>query len=144
MIHLKSEVDPNAIIGENVTVCAFATIRADEGPVSIGKNCNVQECCIIHGDAVEIGENVTIGHGAIVHGAKIGNNVLIGMNATILDGAEVGDWCIIGAGALVTPSMKIESGSVVVGLPAKFLRCVTETDKETITLSWKNYANKAN
>src|SRR3989338_2318730 len=96
-IHPKAEVTEGVKLGKNCWVSAFAAINANEGEIKIGDNCSIQESCVIHGIGVSIGNNVTVGHGAIVHGAKIGNNVIVGMHATVLDNAEIGDWCIIGA-----------------------------------------------
>ncbi|MFH1588003.1 MAG: gamma carbonic anhydrase family protein [Candidatus Diapherotrites archaeon] len=141
-IHEKALVDSKAVLGKNTSIWAFAVILADEGSIKIGKNSNIQEQCVIHGKEVEIGENVTIGHGAIVHGCKIGNNVLIGMNATILNEAEIGDYCIIGAGTVVTSKMKIPSNSLVLGVPGKIKRKLTEKDKELIENTCKEYLKK--
>jgi len=135
-------VDKKAKLGENVYVSAFAVINSNEGTVEIGDNTSIQECCVLHGEKVKIGDNCTIGHGAIVHGAKIGDNVLVGMNATILDGAEIGDWCIIGAGTVVTSGSKIPSESVVLGVPAKIVRKVSEEDKKLIVSAYENYLKK--
>ncbi|MEM3690114.1 MAG: gamma carbonic anhydrase family protein, partial [Candidatus Micrarchaeia archaeon] len=89
-IHPKAEVVGNVSIGEGSSVWAFAVIRGDEGKIRIGKNTSVQEHCVIHGERVEVGDNVTIGHSAVIHGAKIGSNVLIGIKAVVLDEAEIG------------------------------------------------------
>ncbi len=133
-------VDPEAKIGNNVTICPMASVRADEGSIEIGDNSNVQDCCVIH-DKTKVGKNVTIGHGAVVHGCVVGNNALIGMNATILSGAEIGDWCIIAAGCVVKENEKIPPNSLVAGVPGKIIRQLTEKDKELITASWKNYVD---
>jgi carbonic anhydrase/acetyltransferase-like protein (isoleucine patch superfamily) len=140
--HPKSDVDPKARLGKNVYIAAFACIKADEGEVKIGDNCSVQECCVIHGDGVSVGNNVTIGHGAIVHGCKVGDNVLVGMNATLLNGCEIGEWSIVAAGAVVTEGMKVPAGSVVAGVPAKILRQAGEKDRKLITDSCGNYLEK--
>ena len=141
-IHSKAEVDSKAKLGKNVYVSAFAVINANEGKIEIGDNTSIQECCVLHGKKVVIGDNVTLGHGAIVHGARIGSNVLVGMNASILDEADVGDWCIIGAGAVVTSGMKIPEGSVALGVPAKVVRKITEEDRKLIISSYENYLKK--
>ncbi|OIO28514.1 gamma carbonic anhydrase family protein [Candidatus Micrarchaeota archaeon CG_4_10_14_0_2_um_filter_60_11] len=141
-IHPKSEVDPKARLGENVCVCAFACIRADEGEIEVGNNSNVQESCVLHGKGVSIGKNVTIGHGAIVHGCKVNDNVLVGMNSTLLDGCEIGEWSIVAAGAVVTPGTMIPPNSVCAGVPAKILRQTSEKDRELITRSWQEYAER--
>ncbi len=141
-IHKKAEVGTKARLGKNVYVSAFAVINSNEGEIEIGDNTSIQECCVLHGKRVKIGKNVTVGHGAIIHGARIGSNVLVGMNSTILDETEIGDWCIIGAGAVVTGGMKILEGSVALGVPAKVVRKVNEKDRKLITESWKNYLAK--
>ncbi len=130
-IHESCFVAPNATIIGDVEIaegCGIwygAVIRADLKPVRIGKGSNVQDNVVIHvseENGVEIGENVSIGHLAMVHGAKIGNNVIIGINATILDGAEIGDNSIIGANALVTSGMKVPPNSLVLGVPGKVVK----------------------
>jgi carbonic anhydrase/acetyltransferase-like protein (isoleucine patch superfamily) len=141
-IHPKSDVDPKAIIGKNVYVAAFAAIRADEGIVSVGDCSSVQESCVLHGKNVSVGKRVTIGHGAIVHGCKVGDNVLVGMNATLLTGCEIGEWSIVAAGAVVTENMKIPSNSLVAGVPAKILRQTDEKDKQAIRDACENYLAK--
>ncbi len=124
-------VAPEAIIIGDVVVekgCSVwpcAVIRADLSEVRIGEGSSVQEHCQIHGNPGRptlIGRNVSIGHGAIVHAAKIGDLVIIGMNSCILDGAEVGSGSVVGAGAVVKEGMKIPEGSLVVGVPAKIVR----------------------
>lgn len=140
-IHKKANVEGEVELGNNVSVWPFASIRGDEGAISIGDNSNIQDNVTIHGKVI-IGKNVTIGHGVIVHGAKIGNNVLIGMNSTILDGVEIDDWCIIAAGSLVSPNTKIEKESLVMGMPGKIVRRLDEKDKELIVSAYKNYLEK--
>ncbi|MEM3555871.1 MAG: gamma carbonic anhydrase family protein [Candidatus Micrarchaeia archaeon] len=142
-IHPKAEVVGNVSIGEGSSVWAFAVIRGDEGKIRIGKNTSVQEHCVIHGERVEVGDNVTIGHSAVIHGAKIGSNVLIGIKAVVLDEAEIGDWVIVGAGAVVPPKMKIPSESVVLGVPAKVVRKVNEEDRKFIANSYEKYVERA-
>lgn len=140
-IHKKANLEGDVKLGNNVSVWPFASIRGNEGPIVIGDNTNVQDNVVIHGK-IEIGKNVTIGHGAVVHGAKIGGNVLIGMNATILDGVKIGDWCIIAAGSLITQNTKVETGSMVMGIPGKVVRRLDAKDKELIVSSYKNYIKK--
>ena len=113
-------------IAEDSSVWPGAIVRGDHGAIAIGKSTTVEDACVIHsgtpalpiGDVV-IGDNVHIGHGAVVNCRKIGNNVLIGMNATVLHDVEIGDFCIIGAGSLVSQGMKIPDRSFVVGVTAK-------------------------
>ncbi len=118
-------------IGEEASVWPGAVIRADTGRIIIGRGTAVEDNCVIHSgvppyEVTTIGDYVNIGHGAVVHGFRIGNNVLIGMNATVLQGAEIGDFCLIGAGCLVSEGMKIPTGSFVVGVPARIKGPVPE------------------
>ncbi len=112
-------------IGENSSVWPGAVIRGDFGKIKIGRNTAVEDNCVIHsgspsgiGDVV-IGNNVQIGHGAVLNCHKIGNNVLMGMNSTALHDVEIGDFCVIGAGCLVGQGMKIPGRSFVAGVPGK-------------------------
>jgi carbonic anhydrase/acetyltransferase-like protein (isoleucine patch superfamily) len=111
-------------IGENSSVWPGAVIRGDFGKITIGKNTAVEDNCVIHSGSphsdikdVTIGDEVHIGHGAVLNCHKIGNNVLIGMNATVLHEVEIGSFCIIGASCLVSEGMKIPDHSFVVGVP---------------------------
>lgn len=138
-IHRTAILEGEVEIGENVGVSAYAVIRGDEGKIRIGDRSNIQEHCTIHGKNVSIGSEVTVGHNAVLHGCRIGNNVLVGIHATVLDNAEIGDWCIVAAGAVVTPGTKVEPGSLVAGVPAKTIRRCTEEDRKLIRESAENY-----
>lgn len=127
----KAFVAKNATVIGDVTVeddaniWFGAAVRGDMDSIYIGKGSNVQDNAVVHVDKgfpVRIGENVTIGHGAIVHGCTVGDNVLVGMGAIILNGAKIGDNCIIGAGATVTQNKEIPANSLLVGCPAKVIR----------------------
>ncbi len=112
-------------IAQGCSVWSYAVIRADLSSVRIGEGSSIQEHCQVHGNPGRptiIGKDVSVGHGAIVHAAKVGDLVIIGMNSCILDGAEVGSGSIVGAGAVVTEGMKIPEGSLAVGVPAKIIR----------------------
>jgi len=141
-IHPKSEVDPKAKLGKNIYIAAFACIRADEGDIEVGDNVSIQETCVLHGKDVKIGNNVTVGHGAIVHGCRIADNVLVGMNSTLLSGCEIGEWSIVAAGAVVTEGMKVPANSLVAGVPAKLIRKTTEKDRGLICNSCSSYVDK--
>jgi len=133
-------------IGDESSVWFKSVIRADRSSVIIGHSSNVQDLCIIHMDyelPVVIGDNVTIGHGAIVHGATIGDNTLVGMRATIMNGCKIGKNCIIGAGALLTKNMIVPDNSLVMGMPAKIVRKVTEDEIASNIQNAKNYVNDA-
>ncbi|VVB97509.1 Carbonic anhydrase [uncultured archaeon] len=128
-------------IGEGSSVWFNSVIRGDRGKITIGKGSNIQDNAVIHTDEsnIEIGDNVTIGHGCVMHGCLIKNNVLIGMNATILHGVEIGESAIVGAGALVPPHHKIPPNTVVLGVPCKHVRNTTDEDLELIEHTLKNY-----
>jgi carbonic anhydrase/acetyltransferase-like protein (isoleucine patch superfamily) len=122
-------------IGENSSVWPGAVIRADFGSIRIGKNTAIEDNCVLHSgtpsepgyrEKMTIGDNVHIGHGAVVNCRKIGNNVLIGMNATILHDIEIGDFCIIAAGCLVGQGMKVPDRSLMMGVPGKIKGKVTD------------------
>ena len=133
-------------LGENVSVWPGCVMRADVEDIIINANTNLQDGALIHpnhGMPVIIGKNVTVGHGAIIHGCRIGNNCLIGMGATILDGAVIEDFCIIGAGALVPENAKISEGSLVLGIPGKVTRQITQDDLAMIYRSAEEYIKLA-
>ena len=118
-------------IGEGSSIWFHATLRADRDKIRIGKKSNIQDNCVVHVDGgfpVEIGDYVTIGHGAVIHGCAIGDNSLIGMGAIVLNGARIGKNCIIGAGALVTQGMVIPDNMLAVGCPAKILRPLSQEE----------------
>lgn len=133
-------------IGEDSSVWYNAVIRGDSNSIVIGENTNVQDNAVLHtshSHALTIGDNVTIGHGAIVHGCTVGNNVLIGMGAIILDGAVIEDNCIIGAGALVTQKKVVPAGTLALGNPAKVARELKEEEKDSILKNADEYAEEA-
>jgi carbonic anhydrase/acetyltransferase-like protein (isoleucine patch superfamily) len=130
-IHKSSFIAPNAVIIGNVTIgknCGVfpnAVIRGDENSIVIGDGSNIQDCCVIHTDAehqVKIGKNVTIGHAAMIHGATILDDCLIGIHATVLNGAKIGSGSIIGACALVTEDMVVPEHSLILGIPGKIIK----------------------
>jgi len=138
-IHKDARIAENAAIigdvtlGAGVSVWYGAVIRADACAIRVGENSNVQDCCCLHGAKdTTVGKNVTIGHGAIVHGCTVEDNCLIGMGATILDGAVIGEGSIIGAGALVGEGKVIPPRSLVVGVPGKVIREVSDEQFEGI------------
>ena len=109
----------DVIIGEGTSIWPGAVIRGDYGQIIIGKNCSIQDNCVLHtDDFLELGDNVLMTHGAVVHGGKIGNNVMIGVNAVCLEDCDVGDYVLIGAGAIVTGAA-IPPESLVVGVPGR-------------------------
>ena len=134
-IHPNATVTGNVVIGRNVYVGPGAAIRGDWGGVVIADGCNVQEGCVIHmfpGVTVVLEPGAHIGHGAIVHGARIGENALIGMNAVVMDNAVIGGGSIVGALCFVPSKMEIPPRKVVVGNPAKIVKDVSDE-----MLAWK-------
>lgn len=133
-------------LGERASVWFGAVVRADNTPILIGEESNLQDGAVGHSDPgapLTIGTRVTIGHLAIVHGCTISDDCLIGMGARILNGARLGPACLVGAGALVTEGKTFEGGSLIVGVPARAVRSLTEEEKAAIRLSATHYAEKA-
>jgi carbonic anhydrase/acetyltransferase-like protein (isoleucine patch superfamily) len=128
-IHPQAAVSGNVIIGKNVYVGPGAAIRGDWGGIIIEDGCNVQENCTIHmfpGKDITLKAGAHIGHGAIIHGANIGANCLVGMNAVIMDDVDLGDECIVGALSFVKAGMKIPNRKMLVGNPAQIIKDVSD------------------
>jgi len=128
-VHPQATVIGSVKIGKDVFIGAHAVLRGDFGSIIIEDGCNVQENCTIHmfpGTTVHLLENAHIGHGAIIHGATIGKNVLVGMNAVIMDDVSIGENSIIGALTFLPAKMEIPARSLVVGNPAKIIKEVSE------------------
>ncbi len=141
-IHPLAAVTGNVIIGKNVYIGPGAAIRGDFGKVIIEDGCNVQESCTIHmfpGVTVLLKENAHIGHGAVIHGATIGKNCLVGMNAVIMDNVYLGDECIVGALSFIKANEKIPPRSLLVGNPAKIIKEVSNEMTEWKTEGTKIY-----
>ena len=134
-VHPQATVTGNVIIGKNVYIGPGAAIRGDWGQIIIEDNCNVQENCTIHmfpGVTVLLKEMAHIGHGAIIHGATIGRNVLVGMNAVVMDNVDLGDESIVGALCFIKANEKIPPRSIVVGNPHKIVKEMSDE-----MLNWK-------
>ena len=134
-VHPNATVTGNVIIGRDVYIGPGAAIRGDWGCIIIEDGCNVQENCTVHmfpGVTVVLEESAHIGHGAVVHGARIGRNCLVGMNAVVMDNVVVGAECIIGALCFVPAEMQIPPRKVVVGNPAKIVKDVSDE-----MIAWK-------
>lgn len=139
-VHPLAAVTGDVIIGKNVYIGPGAAIRGDWGRIVIEDGCNVQENCTVHmfpGITITLQEGAHIGHGAIIHGAQIGKNVLVGMNAVIMDEAVIGDECIVGALSFIKANSVFERRSLIVGNPAK---CIKEVSDEMI--AWKTEGTK--
>lgn len=139
-IHPQANVTGNVIIGENVYIGPHATIRGDWGQIIIEDGCNVQESCTLHmfpGTTVYLKAGAHVGHGAVIHGATLGRNCLIGMNSVIMDDVEIGDESIIGALSFVSANTVIPARSLVVGNPAKVVKDVSDE-----MIAWKTEGTK--
>lgn len=137
-VHERAVVIGNVTLGAQVSVWPCAVLRGDIAPISIGEGTNIQDGVVVHvADHLPavIGARVTVGHLAMIHACTIGDECLIGMHATILDGAVVGARSIIGAGALVTKGTVIPPGSMVLGSPAKIVRALTAEEQAALP-SW--------
>lgn len=154
----QPQIASDAFVAPNVTIVGRVTIgkcssvwygsviRGDDENIVIGEDCNVQDLCLLHADPgfpTKLGNKVTVGHRVIVHGAKVEDEVLIGMGAILLNGAHVGSGSVIAAGAVVTPGTEIPEESLVAGLPAKVVRPVREADKEMIQQASDSYVQKS-
>lgn len=139
-VHPQATVTGNVIIGKDVYIGPGAALRGDWGEIIIEDGCNVQENCTVHmfpGVTVLLKEAAHIGHGAIIHGATIGKNCLVGMNAVILDEAELGDECIVGSLSFIKQGEKFPSRSLIVGNPAKIIKQVSDE-----MINWKTEGTK--
>ncbi|WP_116368464.1 gamma carbonic anhydrase family protein [Parahaliea mediterranea] len=148
-------IDPSAVVlgdvelGDDVSVWPQAVVRGDMHRIRVGARTSVQDGCVLHithagpynpeGWPLLIGEDVTIGHNATLHGCSIGNRVLVGMGATVMDGAVVEDEVVIAAGALVTPGKRLRSGYLYAGSPAREMRALSDSEREYFCYSANNY-----
>lgn len=138
----ESVVIGDVSIGEKSTVLFGAVLRGDDNPIMIGKGTNIQDNCTIHTSEVDptiLGDYVTVGHNAIIHGCKIGDNTLIGMGATVMNGTQIGRNCLIAAGSLVLEHQIIPDNSLVMGSPAKVKRTLTHEEIAHIEESAQHY-----
>ena len=136
----------NVVLGRDVGIWFGAVLRGDNETIAVGDGTNVQDLCCFHTDEgfpLTIGQDCTVGHRAILHGCTIGDNVLIGMGATVLNGAVIGDNAIIGAGALVAEGKTIPANSLAVGLPAKVVRELDDASAKTLRVSAAHYVANA-
>jgi carbonic anhydrase/acetyltransferase-like protein (isoleucine patch superfamily) len=118
-------------LADGASVFYGAVLRADNEPITVGRGSNIQDNCVFHvdpGRPITLGEGVSVGHGAVVHGATIGNHVLVGMSATVMNGAVVGDEVLIAAGALVTEGMEVPPRTLVAGVPARVRRELSDDE----------------
>jgi carbonic anhydrase/acetyltransferase-like protein (isoleucine patch superfamily) len=133
-------------LGEESSVWYGAVLRGDTEPIRIGARTNVQDGCVLHADPgypAIVGDDCVVGHNAIVHGCQIGNGCLVGMGATILNGAKIGEGSIVAAGALVPEGKEFPPHSLIVGVPAKPVREVTEEQTQSIAHGVREYVERA-
>ena len=133
-------------IGKHSSIYPGVVMRAEREPIVIGTNTNIQDNCVIHVEydfPCTIGNNVTVGHNATVHGATVKDNTIIGMNSVILDGAVVGKNCVVGAGAVVTKGAVIPDGSLVMGVPAKVRGQLSNEERAYMQTSADDYQSEA-
>jgi len=142
----SATVTGDVTIGEKVGIWFGAVIRADRDVIVIGDRSNIQDNCVVHtskGHPAVIGTDVSVGHGAILHGCTIGNRVLVGMGSVVLNGATVGDGSVIGAGAVITEGKQIPPGSVVIGVPGRIVKEVDPAQQEQILANAAAYIRLA-
>ena len=146
MVASTAMVTADVHLAEDVTVWFHAVIRGDDGRITVGERTNIQDGCILHCDTgvpLVIGKNCTIGHGAIVHGAEVGDDVLIGMGATLLGRSVIGDGAVIAAGSLVKEGFEVPPNTLVAGVPAKIIREVSEKEQAFMAHAVPHYIETA-
>lgn len=150
-IHPSARLAENAAVigdvtlGAGVTVWYGAVLRGDVGPIRVGDGSNIQDNCVLHcgyGTATVLGDHVVVGHGAILHSCVVEDGCLIGMGATVLDGARIGAGSIVGAGALVPPGKVIPPRSLVMGVPGRVVRAVTDGEAAATLDNARRYAEE--
>jgi len=136
----------SVVMHENASVWFNCVLRADNEPITIGENSNVQDGSILHVDdnfPISIADNVTVGHKVMLHGCTIGSGTLIGMNAVILNGANIGNNCLIGANSLITEGTEIPDGSMVLGSPAKIVKQLDEKTQAMLKMGSAHYTQNS-
>lgn len=151
-IHPTVFIAPGAVVvgdvslAEEVSIWFNATLRGDTTPIRVGAGSNIQEGCILHADPgfpAIISTGVTVGHGAVIHGAKIGQNTLIGIRSVLLNGVEVGENCIVGASSLLTQGKVFPAGSLIMGAPAQVIRPLTSEEIERNRMAAVEYIKRS-
>lgn len=140
-------------LGDEASVWPQAVVRGDVNAIRVGARSNLQDGCVLHvthdgpytpgGHALEIGDEVTVGHGAVLHGCRVGDRCLVGIRATVLDGAVIEDEVLLGAGALVPPGKRLESGFLYRGHPARKARVLNTDEREALAYSARHYVELA-
>jgi carbonic anhydrase/acetyltransferase-like protein (isoleucine patch superfamily) len=133
-------------VGDEASVWYGTVIRADQEAIRIGPRTNLQDGVVLHTDpglVLELGSGVSVGHRAVLHGCTIGDDVLVGMSATVLNGAKIGESCLIAAGAVILEGTQVPSGSLVAGVPGKVRRELTDEEREGLRLNATHYLKLA-
>jgi carbonic anhydrase/acetyltransferase-like protein (isoleucine patch superfamily) len=133
-------------IGAASSVWYGSVLRAEDAEVVLGQRCNVQDGSILHADPgypCVLGDRVSLGHCAVVHGALVADDVLVGMGAVVLNGARIGSWSVVAAGAVLRPGLQVPEGVLVAGVPAKVVRAVSEDERNLIRHTSASYLLKA-
>tara|TARA_A200000113_G_scaffold163959_1_gene148492 strand:- start:6208 stop:6732 length:525 start_codon:yes stop_codon:yes gene_type:complete len=142
----SADVIGNVVMEDDVSVWFNVTIRGDNDEIKVCKGANIQDNSVIHTDVgikVVIGENVTVGHKVILHGANVGANTIVGMGSVLMNNAQIGENCIIGANSLITEGKEFPKNSLIMGSPAKLIRELREEEIEFLSLSAKHYIEKS-
>jgi carbonic anhydrase/acetyltransferase-like protein (isoleucine patch superfamily) len=151
-IHPDAWVAPGAVvvgrvfIGRSASVWYGAVLRADDDEIRVGPECNIQDQCCLHvdpGEPVVLEEGVSLGHGAVVHGAHVGAGALIGIGAVVLGGARVGAGALVAAGTVIRPRQQVPPGVLVAGVPGRVVRELTDSDRATFTDTAARYVSRA-
>lgn len=140
----SAQVIGNVVLGAQASVWFGTVVRGDMASITIGAGSNIQDTSVLHADAgqpVTIGERVTVGHQAVLHGCTVGDESLIGIGAIVLNGAKIGKNCLVAAGALVTEGKEFPDGSMIMGAPAKLVRQLTPEQIEGLRQSAQHYIN---
>ena len=133
-------------LGARASIWFQATVRGDLAPIAVGEESNIQDACVLHVEKdgpVRLGARVTVGHGAIVHGATVEDEVLVAMRAVVLSGCHIGSQCLIGAGAVVPEGTRVPPGSLVLGVPGRVVRPLREDEIERIRTNARSYVRLA-
>ncbi len=145
-VHAAAVVIGEVEVGAHSSVWPTAVLRGDDGPIRIGARTSIQDGTVVHNteglSTTTVGDRVTVGHRAVLHGCTIADDCIIGMGCIILDNAVVETGCIVGAGAVIPPGKRVRAGTVVVGNPMRVLRASTSEDREFIEFSWRAYVER--
>ena len=142
----SAQVIGNVVLGDQASVWFGTVVRGDMERITIGAGSNIQDTSVLHADTGQplvIGERVTVGHQAVLHGCTVGDESLIGIGAIVLNGAKIGKNCLVGAGALVTEGKEFPDGSMIIGAPARLVRQLTPEQMDSLCLSAQHYIDNA-